>query len=98
LPIKPVIDFVAGPRIFAACMGAGGMPNMAAASIRGPYDGLEYQAAVDAIAADLSRGEPGRKAARPGALARLGNLQAAVLGLSIPVIHCAACGTVPVPG
>ena len=81
LPIKPVID-VAG-REYSPHAWAPWYADHGRCINSGAYDGLEYQAAVDAIAADLSRLKA-RREANHLAPARLGHLAAALLGLSDP--------------
>ncbi len=62
----------------------------------GKYSGLGYQAAVDAIAADLAALNLGEKKITYR-LRDWGISRQRYWGTPIPMIHCAACGTVPVP-
>jgi len=62
----------------------------------GAYDGLDYQAAVDAIAVDLEKKGLGRKQVN-WRLRDWGISRQRYWGCPIPIIHCDDCGDVPVP-
>ncbi len=62
----------------------------------GKYDGLDYTAATDAIAADLKAKGLGDKQVQYR-LRDWGISRQRYWGTPIPIIHCASCGTVPVP-
>jgi leucyl-tRNA synthetase len=62
----------------------------------GKYDGLGYEAAVDAIAADLAAKGLGEKKTQ-FRLRDWGISRQRYWGCPIPIVHCDACGDVPVP-
>jgi leucyl-tRNA synthetase len=62
----------------------------------GKYDGLTYQQAVDAVAADLKAKNLGDKQVQ-WRLRDWGISRQRYWGCPIPLIHCASCGDVPVP-
>ena len=62
----------------------------------GKYNGLMYEAAVDAIAADLKTLELGGKQVQ-WRLRDWGISRQRYWGTPIPIIHCDDCGVVPVP-
>ncbi len=62
----------------------------------GVYNGLSFQAAVDAVAADLSALGLGEKQTT-WRLRDWGISRQRYWGCPIPIIHCGSCGAVPVP-
>ena len=94
LPIKPVIRHPLGDTVpapwkpeyaeYGSCINSG------------KYDGLEYARAVDAIAADLQQRNLGEKQVQ-WRLRDWGISRQRYWGCPIPIVHCEACGDVPVP-
>jgi leucyl-tRNA synthetase len=94
LPIKPVIDVAGRPYSTDAWQAWYGDHGNCTNS--GVYDGLDFGAAIDAIAADLTRAGLGEKQTT-WRLRDWGISRQRYWGCPIPIIHCAACGAVPVP-
>ena len=94
LPIKCVIRTPAGDTVpepwkpayaeYGSCINSG------------KYDGLNYQQAVDAIAADLKAKGLGEKQVQ-WRLRDWGISRQRYWGCPIPIVHCPSCGEVPVP-
>ena len=94
LPIKPVIRHPLGDLVpepwrpeyaeYGVCINSG------------PYDGLPYKEAVNAIAEDLARKNLGEKQVQ-WRLRDWGISRQRYWGCPIPIVHCAKCGDVPVP-
>jgi len=94
LPIKPVIRHPLGHDVPAPWQPQYAEPGVCINS--GKYDGLDYDAAVDAIAADLAAQGLGEKQVQ-WRLRDWGISRQRYWGCPIPIVHCAACGDVPVP-
>ena len=94
LPIHPVIDV--GGREYSDAKWQPWYAAHGRCINSGPFEGLEFQAAVDAIAANLGRLGLGEKQTT-WRLRDWGISRQRYWGCPIPIIHCAQCGTVPVP-
>jgi leucyl-tRNA synthetase len=94
LPIKPVIDVAGRAYSLEAWEPWYGEHGVCINS--GVYDGLDYAAAIDAVAADLGKLGLGEKQTT-WRLRDWGISRQRYWGCPIPIIHCAACGAVPVP-
>jgi len=99
LPIKQVITLAAGDDGYDASAWQewyGAKDDSVRTVNSGKYDGLGYQAAFDAIGADLAAKGLGQ-ARTQFRLRDWGISRQRYWGCPIPIIHCEACGDVPVP-
>ena len=94
LPIEPVIEIDGREYSTEAWQAWYGEHGRCVHS--GVYDGLEFRAAIDAIAGDLAKLGLGEKQTT-WRLRDWGISRQRYWGCPIPVIHCTQCGTVPVP-
>ena len=99
LPIKQVITLAAGDDGYDASAWQewyGAKDDSIRTVNSGKYDGLGYQAAFDAIGADLAAKGLGQ-ARTQFRLRDWGISRQRYWGCPIPIIHCETCGDVPVP-
>jgi leucyl-tRNA synthetase len=94
LPIKPVIDVEDKPYSTEAWQPW--YADYGRCVNSGKYDGLDYAAAVNAIAADLKAKGLGDKQVT-WRLRDWGISRQRYWGTPVPVVHCDGCGDVPVP-
>jgi leucyl-tRNA synthetase len=94
LPIKPVIRHRLGDTVPAPWK-----PEYAEHGVcinSGKFDGLDFQQATDAIAADLKKKNLGEKQVQ-WRLRDWGISRQRYWGCPVPIVHCPSCGDVPVP-
>ncbi|MGO4328833.1 leucine--tRNA ligase [Cupriavidus sp. 2TAF22] len=96
LPIRQVVDVKGQPFSTEAWQEWYGDKEHGVCVHSGKYDGLAYQAAVEAIAADLGEKGIGEKKTT-WRLRDWGISRQRYWGTPIPLIHCEDCGVVPVP-
>jgi leucyl-tRNA synthetase len=96
LPIKQVVDVPGKPFSLDAWQEWYADKQGGVCVNSGRYDGLGYEAAIDAIAADLKAKGLGDKRVQ-WRLRDWGISRQRYWGCPIPLIHCEKCGTVPVP-
>ncbi|MDP2793557.1 MAG: leucine--tRNA ligase [Sulfurisoma sp.] len=96
LPIKQVIDVPGKPYSLDAWQEWYADKQLGVCINSGKYDGLGFDAAIDAIATDLKAKGLGDKQVQYR-LRDWGISRQRYWGCPIPLIHCDACGTVPVP-
>ena len=94
LPIKPVIDV--GGKPYSTDAWQPWYADYGRCVNSGKYDGLDYQGATDAIAADLKAKGLGDKQIT-WRLRDWGISRQRYWGTPIPIVHCDGCGDVPVP-
>ena len=96
LPIKTVVRAKDAPARDAASLEELLIAKDGVLCQSGKYDGLSYEDGVDAIAADLAAKGLGQKRTQYR-LRDWGISRQRYWGCPIPLIHCDACGDVPVP-
>ncbi|MFD2367070.1 leucine--tRNA ligase [Pseudoduganella sp. GCM10020061] len=96
LPIKPVVSVADQVYSTDAWQEWYGDKEHGIVTDSGKYNGMNYAQAVDAIAADLAAMGLGEKKTTYR-LRDWGISRQRYWGTPIPMIHCADCGTVPVP-
>jgi len=94
LPIVPVID-VEG-HVYSLDAWAPWYGDHGRCINSGPYNGMDFDAAIDSIAKDLANAGLGEKQTT-WRLRDWGISRQRYWGCPIPIIHCASCGAVPVP-